>query len=68
MLMPRHAGIIGVLRQSCQATRSAAGTAWMLMLIVLAIKETEDHSRARSAVVAVPATLANATVEYVFIR
>jgi hypothetical protein len=40
----------------------------MLMLIVLAIKETEDHSRARSAVVAVPATLANATVEYVFIR
>lgn len=45
-----------------------AGTVWMLALMALAVKEAERLSWVESTVVVLPAALANAAVEYVFIR
>ncbi len=44
------------------------GTLWILALLILAIRETERLPWTTSVAIALPATLANAAVEYIFIR
>lgn len=44
------------------------GTLWMLALLVLAIRETEHLPWTQSTAIALSALLANAMVEYIFIR
>ncbi len=63
LLRPRRA-----TRHLYYAPAVYGGTLWMLALLVLAIHEAEGLSWAESAAVTLPAAMANAAVEYVFIR
>lgn len=67
MTIPDTAAIFLPMRRG-NLSYVVPGTLWMLVLLILAIQEAEHLPWAKSVAVALPAALANAAVEYIFIR